>query len=69
MWPPSGNAVPIFLIISIQDCLGRCFFVVVCFYLILLDFKGIVSRDFRCLQMILKDRAWVPGIPLDVIFF
>ena len=31
--------------------------------------KGIVSRDFRCLQQILMDRAWVPGIPLDVYFF
>ena len=35
----------------------------------LIDFKGIVSRDFRCLQMILKDMAWVLGIPLDVNFF
>ena len=29
--------------------------------------KGKVSRDFRCMQMILKDS--VPGIPLDVNFF
>ena len=32
-------------------------------------FKWIVSRNFRWLQMILKDRTWVPGIPLDVYFF
>ena len=27
-------------------------------------FKGTVSRDFRYLQMILKDRTWVPSVPL-----
>ena len=27
--------------------------------------KGIVSRDFLGLQMILMDRAWVPGILLE----
>ena len=26
-------------------------------------------RDFLCLQMILKDRAWAPGVLLDVHFF
>ena len=31
--------------------------------------KGIVSRDFRGLQMILMKRARVPGISLDVNFF
>ena len=31
--------------------------------------KGIVSRDFSWLQIILKDRAWVPGIPLEIYFF
>ena len=30
-----------------------------------MTFKGIVSRDFRGLQMILMDRAWIPGVPLD----
>ena len=30
--------------------------------------KGIVSRDFQGLQMILMDRAWAPGIPLYVYF-
>ena len=30
-----------------------------------MTFKGIVSRDFRGLQMILMDRAWTPGVPLD----
>ena len=28
--------------------------------------KGIVSRDFEWLQMILMNRTWVPGVPLDV---
>ena len=31
--------------------------------------KGIITRNFRCLQMILKDRTWFPGVPLDVYFF
>ena len=31
--------------------------------------KGIVSQDFHGLQMILIDRAWVPGFLLDVKFF
>ena len=31
-------------------------------------FKGIVSRDFRGLQMILMDRTRVPGIPLNAYF-
>ena len=32
-------------------------------------FKGIVSRDFRCLQMILMNRTWVPDVPLEVYSF
>ena len=32
-------------------------------------FKGIVSRDFRCLQMTLMNRTWVPDVPLEVYFF
>ena len=32
-------------------------------------FKGIVSRDFRGLQVILMDRAWVPGIQPEVYLF
>ena len=28
--------------------------------------KGIVSRDFRCLQMILTDRIGFPDVPLKV---
>ena len=32
-------------------------------------FKGIVSRDFRGLQMILINRTWVPNIPLEVYYF
>ena len=31
--------------------------------------KGIVSRDFGGLQMILIDRIGVPDVPLDVYFF
>ena len=31
--------------------------------------KGIVSRDFRCLQMILMDRIVVPDVPLEVYYF
>ena len=31
--------------------------------------KGIVSRDFRCLQMILMDRIGVPDVPPDVYLF
>ena len=30
--------------------------------------KGIVSRDFRCLQMILMDSTGVPDVPLKVFF-
>ena len=33
------------------------------------DIKGIVSRDFRCLQMTLMDRIWVPDVPLYVYYF
>ena len=29
-------------------------------------FKGTVLRDFRSMQMILIDRTWVSGIPLEV---
>ena len=29
-------------------------------------FKGIVSRDFEGLQMILMNRTWVPYVPLKV---
>ena len=32
-------------------------------------FKGIVSRDFRCLQMILMDRIGVHDVPLEVYSF
>ena len=32
-------------------------------------FKGIVSRDFRGLHMILINRAWVPNTPLEVYYF
>ena len=32
-------------------------------------FKGIVSRDFRGLQVILMDRAWVPDIQPEVYLF
>ena len=35
---------------------------------ILVFFKGIVSQDFRGLLVILIDRAYGPGIPLDVFF-
>ena len=31
--------------------------------------KGIVSRAFKWLQMILMNRTWVPGVPQDVYFF
>ena len=31
--------------------------------------KGIVSRDFVCLQMILMDRIRVPDVLLDVYLF
>ena len=31
--------------------------------------KGIVSRDFKWLQMILMNRTLVPGVPQDVYFF
>ena len=30
-----------------------------------LKVKGIVSRDFGGLQMILMDRIWVPDVPLE----
>ena len=30
--------------------------------------KGIVSRNFGGLQMILMDEAWVPDVPLEVYF-
>ena len=32
----------------------------------LLIFHESVSRDFRCLQMILMDRMEIPDVPLDV---
>ena len=32
-------------------------------------FKGIVSRDFGGLQMILMDRIGVPDVPLEVYSF
>ena len=32
-------------------------------------FKGIVSRDFEGLQMILMNRTWVPDVPLEVYSF
>ena len=32
-------------------------------------FKGIVSRDFGGLEMILMDRLRVPDVPLDVYSF
>ena len=31
--------------------------------------KGIVSRDFEGLQMILMNRSWVPEVPLVVCYF
>ena len=31
-------------------------------------FKGIVSRDFEWLQMILMNRSWVPDVPLVVYY-
>ena len=31
--------------------------------------KGIVSREFRCLQMILMGRIWVPDVPLEVYLY
>ena len=50
-----------------------------CFYLLKEDkhflqsynsmFKGIVSRDFEWLQMILMDRIGVPDVPLEVYSF
>ena len=33
------------------------------------EFKGIVSRDFGGLQMILMDRIYVPDVPLEVYSF
>ena len=35
----------------------------------ILIIKGIVSRDFGGLQMILMDRLCVPDVLLDVLFF
>ena len=32
-------------------------------------FKGIVSRDFEGLQMILMHRTWVPNVPMKVYSF
>ena len=32
-------------------------------------FKGIVSRDFEWLQMILMNRTWIPEVPLEVFDF
>ena len=32
-------------------------------------FKGIVSRDFEGLQMILMDRIGIPDVPLEVYSF
>ena len=32
------------------------------------EVKGTFLRDFQCLQMILKERAWAPGVPLKVYF-
>ena len=34
-----------------------------------MQFKGIVSRDFEGLQMILMKRSWVPDVPLVVCYF
>ena len=31
-----------------------------------MSFKGTVSRDFQCLQMISMNRAWVPDVSLKV---
>ena len=31
--------------------------------------KGIVSRDFEGLHMILMNRTWVPDVPLEVYYF
>ena len=33
------------------------------------DIKGIVSRDFEGLQIILMNRSWVPDDPLVVCYF
>ena len=32
-------------------------------------FKGIVSRDFGGLQMILMDRIYVPDVPQEIYLF
>ena len=32
-------------------------------------FKGIVSRDFDWVQMILMNRTWIPDVPLEVYCF
>ena len=34
-----------------------------------IEFKGIVSRDFEWLQMILINRLCVPDVPLEVYSF
>ena len=36
---------------------------------LVVQFKGIVSRDFGGLQMILMDRIYVPDVPLEVYSF
>ena len=47
---------------SFEDCEGpRCEF-----EKIFIQFKGIVSRDFEWLQMILINRLCVPDVPLEV---
>ena len=38
-------------------------------HLLFTAFKGIVSRDFEGLQMILMDRIGVPDVPLEVYYF
>ena len=35
----------------------------------LMGFKGIVSRDFRWLHMIFKERAWIPDVAQQVLNF
>ena len=39
------------------------------FDLYLAQFKGIVSRDFEWLQIILMNRLYVPDVPLEVYSF
>ena len=52
---PGQNFVPhaVYLLIIYDEC----------------TFKGIVSRDFEGLQMILMDRIGVPDVPLEVYSF